>query len=243
VTSKYAEVRKNRDFGSRPTIHFHGYKWMPNLIMPGLTPHPTGMEIGPVEDQVDIAKPHSDWVVKIDDNDHLGFTVQTLKREFWDSDDDTLVKAGTTIASFLLPPRMATAALRLDDPVEINRMHFLAGRRSWRLHDGKNFEVDGGVLVLGTCAIERVSHRAYQLADRPLGLEAALIPVWTSMLKNFVKMKALVKFPQRLRPGWEREDHIYWYTKSFDSLEALTRDREFAQQKRMNLYKTLLPEQ
>jgi len=216
---------------------------MPNLIMPGLTPHPTGMEIGPVEDQVDIAKPHSDWVVKIDDNDHLGFTVQTLKREFWDSDEDTLVKAGTTIASFLLPPRMATAALRLDDPVEINRMHFLAGRRSWRLHDGKNFEVDGGVLVLGTCAIERVSHRAYQLADRPLGLEAALIPVWTSMLKNFVKMKALVKFPQRLRPGWEREDHIYWYTKSFDSLEALTRDREFAQQKRMNLYKTLLPEQ
>jgi hypothetical protein len=63
------------------------------------------------------------------------------------------------------------------------------------------------------------------------------------MLINFVRMKALVQVPQRLRPGWKNKDGINYYTKSFGSFEALASDTEFAQQKRLGLFKTLLPAQ
>lgn len=243
VTSKYAEIRKNRDFGSRPTIHFHGIKMM-HFVVGG-----DGMPAESVD--IDVAAPHSDWVVKIDDNDNLGFTAQTLKREFRDPDEDD---------SFLLKvvpySRFSDRANQymdeakygkwlprdMSDPVEINRMHFLAGRRSWRLDDGKNFEVDGDVLVLETCAVERFSHQKFKTADAVLGIQASIPDIWIAMLENFVRTKALARFPQRLRPGWQRKEHIYWYTKSFDSFDSLAKDREFAQQQQMKLYKTLLPD-
>jgi hypothetical protein len=232
VTSKYAEVRKNRDFGSRPTIHFHGFKMMRFVF---------GGEGSPPEvvDQ-DVGSPHSDWVVKIDDNDQLGFTAQTLKREFRDLSEDGLTKVGGIMGA-LISPVLSYVAAGWDDPMEVNRMHFLAGRRSWRLDDGKNFEVDGDVLVVETCAVERFSHQSYVRADSVLGLQASIPDVWVAMLTNFVRMKALVLVPQRRRPGWENKEGIDYYAKTFDSFDALASDVEYAQQKRLGLFKTLLP--
>jgi len=202
-------------------------------------PHPIGMEIGPVEDQVDIAKPHSDWVVKIDDNDNLGFTAQTLKREFRDLLEDGPTKTAGIIG-FLINPLLAVP-FGEDDPMEVNRMHFLAGRRSWRLDDGKNFGVDGDVLVLETAAVERFSHKLYVTADSIVGLEKSVPDVWVAMLNNYVRMKGVVRVPQRLRPGWNTRADIQYYTKSFASFEAMAGDVEFAQQKRLGLFRTLVP--
>ena len=197
---------------------------------------------------IDIAKTHSDWVVKVDDNDNLGFTVQTLKREFRDLSEDVPTGAGTGAAAFVgstivNPVAVIIAAARSDNPIEVNRMHFLAGRRSWRLDDGKNFEVDGDVLVLETTAVERFSHKMYMQADPVLGMEDALPDVWIAMLNNFLRMNALVRVPQRRRPGWQNRYDIDYYVNSFDSFESLASDAEFAQQRRLGLFKTLLPAQ
>lgn len=121
-------------------------------------------------------------------------------------------------------------------------MHFLAGRRSWRLDDGKSFEVDGDVLVLETTAVERFSHNAFALADTVLGLEASVPDVWTAMLNNFVRLRKLVRVPQSLRPGWKTRDGIDYYIKKFGDEASLLGDVEFAQQKRLKLFKTILPE-
>ena len=229
LTSKYATVvRTDKTFGSQPTLHFHGYKMAPIFL--GI----------PVD--VDIAKPHTDWVAKIDDNDNLGFTVQTLKREFRDLSEDGPTKAASVALVLANPVLSLLVASDENDPMEVNRMHFLAGRRSWRLDDGKNFEVDGDVMVLETTAVERFSHKRYVQADSVLGLQAAVPDIWVAMLGNFMRMKTLVRVPQPLRPGWKNKDGVNYYVKSFANFESLAGDPEFVQQKRLNLFKTLLPQ-
>ena len=63
------------------------------------------------------------------------------------------------------------------------------------------------------------------------------------MLNNYVRMKGVVRVPQRLRPGWNTRADIQYYTKSFASFEAMAGDVEFAQQKRLGLFRTLVPAQ
>lgn len=218
-TSQYASVvRGDRSFRSKPTLHFHGLKKV----------------LG-----IDIARPHSDWVVQIDKNDDLGFTAQTLKREFRILSEDAAAAAPVLIG---LVPAVATLIVAEDDPVEVNRMHFLAGRRSWRLDDGKSFEVDGDVLVLETTAVERFSHKAYVRADAVLGLEASIPDIWIALLNNFVTMRKLVRVPQPVRPGWRNKNGVDYYVKKFDDAASLESDAEFAQQKRLGLFKTVLPQ-
>src|SRR5262249_13255263 len=139
---------------------------------------------------VDIAQPHTDWVAKIDDNDNLGFTVQTVKREFFEPSEDLKTKA-VTVGILLAGPIAVALASGRTDPTGINRLPFPAGRRSWRIDEGNNFEVEGDVLVLETTAVERFSHQSYALADSVLGLEEALPSIWITMLVNFVRMNML----------------------------------------------------
>lgn len=133
LTSQYAIVEKSdKTFDSKPTFHFHGYKMVS-------FPNPVALS-GTVD--VDIAAPHTDWVAKIDDNDNLGFTVQTVKREFGDPSEDRTTMAATLGVALAVPVAAVLFASGENDPTKINRMHFLAGRRSWRIDDGKNFEVE-----------------------------------------------------------------------------------------------------
>src|SRR5258708_26127597 len=119
LTSKYAKVmRTGRTYATMPTFHFHGYKMLPIGNPAGAFPAPN---LGTLD--IDIAKPHSDWVVKIDDNDNLGFTAQTLKREFRDLSEDGPTKTAG-IVGFIVNP-LLTAPWGEDDPMEVNRMHFL----------------------------------------------------------------------------------------------------------------------
>jgi len=64
ATAKWGDVKH----GGRPTVHFHGYAKV----------------LG-----IDLGQPHTDWVaiVSVDPN-AVGFTVQTLKREFLDVKED-----------------------------------------------------------------------------------------------------------------------------------------------------------
>ena len=163
LTSRYAKVlRTDRTYATMPTFHFHGTKMK---ALPSPVPYNGRLP------EVDLAAPHSDWVVKIDDNANLGFTAQTLKREFNDLFKDSAVDDGAGLAT-LIAPTLAFIALRFDDPVQVNRMHFLAeGLRSWRLDDGKNFEVDGDVMVIETTAVERFSHKLFARADGIAGMK------------------------------------------------------------------------
>jgi hypothetical protein len=81
LTSQYATVRRGeRNYGVKPTWHFHGFKVVSVPLLPG--------PAGAASADLDIARPHTDWVAQIDNNDGLGFTAQTLKREFLDLSED-----------------------------------------------------------------------------------------------------------------------------------------------------------
>jgi hypothetical protein len=198
-----------------PAIHLSkpGQGISPDITIPGVS--------------VDVARPHTDWVAQIDQNDGLGFTAQTLKREFVDLFEDGAV--------------VAAAGIFAGGPIDLNRTHFLAGRRSWRIDDGRSFDVGGDTLVLETTAVERFSNRVYQISDFALGLESRIPDIWISLLNNFVTMRGLVRVPQPLKPGWKRKKEVDYYLVSFDDIAVLRGDAEFKQQDSHGLFKSILP--
>jgi hypothetical protein len=90
--------------------------------------------------------------------------VQTLKREFSDTKED--VETGSSPTSIPgLGPIVGLAA------THYNRMHFLAGRRAWRIDNGSVFGLSNDVMVLETAAVERFSAHVFNAADSVIGLE------------------------------------------------------------------------
>ena len=231
LNSAYANVEVgDHDHEGKPTFHFHGYAYVLGY---------------------DLAKPHDDWVVREWVDRNIGFTAQTLKREFT-TVDDVAVNAGMGvltstivnslpfggIALGLLGP-IGSAALFGRPAMQYNRMHFLAGRRSWRIGEGSLFGVPGGVFVFETVAVERFSSAIYDTADAVLGLESKIPDVWIALLNNFVNMKVLTVVPQKLKPFWKNDDRVDYLTLSFDGLGALVAEPEFKDAYR--LYPTILP--
>src|SRR6185369_14264714 len=105
LRSKFATVGFDRTFDGKPTLHFHG------SAAPGI---------------------HDDWVVREWFDRKIGFTAQTLKREFFVAGDDVGAAGGTTVGILLTPvvgPFLGLAgALGIGGTtaVHYNRMHFLA---------------------------------------------------------------------------------------------------------------------
>jgi hypothetical protein len=208
-TSPHANVvlHTDRKFNGVNTLEFHGI-----LDKMGL----------------DIARPHNDWVAKVWENVSRGFTAQTLKREFWVAGEDLAAAGGGVVGGgatgagagsfFGLPGAIVGGVVGggagAGTAVHWNRMHFLAGRRSWLLddasafgitpkelnryfeyeeHAGRNFiSGDVDLCVLETAAVERFSSRFFQVGDLAMGLEDAIPPIWTANLANFVGMKGLM---------------------------------------------------
>lgn len=192
LNSEFAKV----EFGSRrhegkPTLHFHGYAKVLGL---------------------DLAKPHDDWVVRHWVDRNIGFTAQTLKREFFVAGDDVGVTAGSGL--LVLVPGVGqvlglAGALGLGaTAVHYNRMHFLAGRRSWRISDGTVFGLSGNVIVVETVALERFSATVYRTANAVIGLESKIPDVWIALLNNFVNKKGLTVVPQTLKPRWKSKKRV-----------------------------------
>lgn len=199
LNSEFAKV----EFGSRkhegkPTLHFHGYAKFLRL---------------------DLAKPHDDWVVRHWVDRNIGFTAQTLKREFFVAGDDVGAGVGAAVGIGLLNvlPVVGVVGKVLGPvaslvgggaAVHYNRMHFLAGRRSWRISDGAVFGLSGNVIVFETVAVERFSATAYRTADAVIGLESRVPQVWIALLNNFVNKKGLTVAPQTLKPRWKSKNRV-----------------------------------
>jgi hypothetical protein len=204
------------EFGSRKhqgkdTLRFHGYARL------------LGFDVGFI---------HFDWVAREWVNRAIGFTAQTLKREFFEAGEDLGI--GVPSMAGGLVGEIAGAA-----GVHYNRMHFLAGRRSWRVGDGVLFGVSGNVLVLETVAVERFSATPFMVADAVIGLESKLPDVWAAMLCNFVDKRRLTSVRQPLKPRWKNKGRVDYMTRSFPDFGAMAADPEY--QDIYRLYPTIIP--
>ncbi len=204
-SSQFATVQfTTRPFKGKQTLQFHGFMKVLGL---------------------DAAAPHNDWVVQEWVGPGLGFTAQTLQREFLEAGD-------------------AAAGLGGLIGVMTNQRHFLAGRRSWRLDSGVPFGLPATVMVLETAAIERFSARAYQLGDKIGGLEKRIPSIWMSNLTNFVNAKKLTVVPQPSQGvGWRQgsvngQVHVDYVQVKADDLKTLQTNAEYG--KVMTLYPTII---
>jgi hypothetical protein len=221
--SKFATVEfGNRSHQDKPTLKFHGYAKVAGI---------------------DLAEPHSDWVVRHWVDRNIGFTAQTLKREFFDAGEDGKVGgggAGILLAAWPMIGIVAAAAMG-GAAAHFNRLHFLAGRRSWRIGEGTVFDPDlkDDVIILETAAVERFSSRAYSTADSVIGLQDKVPDIWIAFLNNFVNKQGLPIFVQMLKPGWKRKNWVNYLQLSLESVAQLRASHEYGDI--YKLYPTLDP--
>jgi len=170
---------------------------------------------------------HHDWVYIAWADRKIGFTAQTLKRNFTEL-GDVLTGfgggvAGSAVGTAAVPvPGVGSAAggaVGIGVGVKENSKHFLAGRRSWRIDTLAAFRVDpkeynsppdsDNLLILETSAVERFSDRVYMAGDTVAGLEQRIPPIWISNLENFVNMNKARGLRPRTRlwgygrSGWD----------------------------------------
>jgi hypothetical protein len=194
--SPYAKVVPGvRTFNSKPTLKFHGYVKV----------------LG-----IDVGRPHNDWVVQEWVDNTVGFTAQTLKREFFDAAEDGAMAAAALAAGGLIGMEPAPTVVGGVVAAHYNRMHLLAGRRSWRLDDGQTFGVTGDLLVLETIAVERFSAEMYRLGDKLGNMRAKFPDIWIANLNNFVRLfrDGLKLVSQPLKPGWRNKNNVDYYFRS-----------------------------
>lgn len=222
--SEFASVEfGNRSHQGKPTLKFHGYAKVAGI---------------------DPAGPHSDWVVRHWVDRNIGFTAQTLKREFFDAGEDGKAGGGGGAAILLVPvvgAAVGNAVVAGAAAAHFNRLHFLAGRRSWRISEGTVFDPDlkDDVIILETAAVERFSSRAYSTADSVIGVRSKVPDIWIAFLNNFVKKQGLPVYVQTLKPGWKRKNWATYLQLSFESFAQLRAAREYRDL--YKLYPTLDP--
>jgi hypothetical protein len=120
-----------------------------------------------------------------------------------------------------------------------NRMHFLAGRRAWRIDKGSRFGRSDNVMVLETVAVERVSAPPFNIADSVIGLKKRVPNVWFAFLNNFVNQLGLKPVDQAPKPRWEKGSRAMYVELSFSDQAGLMADPEF--QETCKLYPRLPP--
>ena len=205
---------------------------------------------------------HHDWVVQAWKNPAVGFTAQTLKRNFLEVGDAAAAFGGSLGGGAVVPILGGPVGAVVG--VEENRKHFLAGRRSWRIDNLAAFGVDpqeynsppasDHLLILETVAVERFSDTVYTVGDAVVGFEARIPPVWIANLENFVNLnrgKGLVPRTRLWgygRAGWKSAastfptiggGYVSYFQDSFADLAALKSDFEFTEVFR--LFPTILP--
>jgi len=212
LRSEFAIVQFDRHtHEGKPTLHFHGYAKL----------------LG-----IDLAAPHTDWVVREWVDRNVGFTAQTLKREFADVREDFPVDPFGGMLALVGPVVGAVVT-------HYNRMHFLAGRRSWRIGEGTVFGLSGDVIVLETVAVERFSAEAYNVGNWVIGLESKIPDIWITLLNNFVNKKGLTATLQTLKPRWKNKIGVDYLQLSFDDIAHMKAEPEYIDI--YKLYPTIIP--
>ncbi len=222
----WAEWGDRNDDDGHPTIRFHGIAEVAGL---------------------NAAAPHSDWVARIWSDPNIGFTVHTLKRDFFDATEDIEAEGGSLLAAVaglavpIVGPIVAAGGGvgSVGPAVHYNRKHFLAGRRSWRIGSGGDFGLSNDVMVLETIAVERFSAHVYNVADMVVGLEGKVPLVWYAFLNNFANQNGLKLVDQALKSRWSKSQRGMGIQLTFDSLTNLKGDQEFLDA--LPLYRTILP--
>ena len=186
---------------------------------------------------IDLARPHTDWVVRHWFDPNVGFTAQTLKREFFQFTEDAAAASGGGIIGDKLGGPLG-GAVGAAAAVHYNRMHFLAGRRSWRLDNGTVFGLTGDLLVLETIAVERFSAEFFAIGDKLAGLEKSIPDIWITNLNQFLTLKNLDRVPQPAKARWKNKNGVDFIQIALDDLPALRADIEFVDAYR--LYPTII---
>ncbi|MEX2963024.1 hypothetical protein [Microbulbifer sp. TYP-18] len=113
-----------------------------------------------------------DWVAM--DKKRYNFVATTLERQWYE-----LLEAAAHSGSVVGAPGIGTLFGRIA--VDINRRHFLAGRRSWTLG-----RLPNGLHFIETAAFERYSHQAFMAMEGPAGMRSKILEIWTNLLRNYV---------------------------------------------------------
>jgi hypothetical protein len=186
-----------------------------------------------------LARPHSDWVALIGYHPSRGFLAQTLKREFLDLEEDVeavgggaaLGAAAGAVRGGALVGAGAGGILGGTIGGHYNRMHFLAGRRSWVVADASEFGISGeGLVVLETAAVERFSAVPYELMGDALESKVPLI--WGALLRNFAIKNNLevmwFSLFENYMPPWSYNRGVYsYFNNDLADAGALKADKEF----------------
>ncbi len=201
----------DHSWNSYDTLKFRGVARIQPFNVPGPIP---GIPISiPVPQKI------RDWMMPDVHTDSVGavvkhatgFTVQTLKREFEDSDDEairtaikTLVKSAALAVPIILPFASKIAKALGDIAVDYNQHHFLAGRRGFRFDVGSSFGYRDGRLVFETSAIERFSSIVFAGSQLAMGSIPKLVQeVWGQMLTQFCAKHGLTPITgEQPMAGW-----------------------------------------
>ncbi len=205
----------------------------------------------------DLAAPdlHADWVGV--HRDHArGFTVQTLKRNFTTGLDWAMLgtnAAGGAAAGAVggsLVPGVGTGAGAVVGlgggtvagiiGFNINKYHFLAGRRSWVFGTKQEFGRHGvdsydaipdDALAFETAAVERLSGRIFQAAaaSRLLGdFDRSIHSVWCTLMNNFLGVTGFRPVDARV---WGHREGVVSYCEPspLETLQACQANGEYAE--------------
>ncbi len=143
---------------------------------------------------------HNDWISLQFEEGSKSFFARTLKSKWFDFVDDTLPNLLPPPYNMLLPPV-------LDD---INKRHFLAGRRSWKI----GYITEKDIYYIETTAFERYSHDLYKTMETEMDLKETVRKIWIKLIENFADSFAiqLIEPDPEFLVGYTRNptSHVYW---------------------------------
>lgn len=168
---------------------------------------------------------HTDSVGILGLNGRSGFTVETLKREFRDADDDKIAVAIKSVCAALGAVGIPLGNTLADYAIKINQMHFLAGRRAWRFDRARVFGYDSECWVMETAALERFSHLAFQSSQLAMGDFGTLLKeVWVTYLRQFLKHNGLTSVDLARGSEWSvASDNVLHLQVTLDTMDQVVR--------------------
>ncbi len=204
---------------------------------------------------------HADWV-GIHHAHERGFTVQTLRRNFFTGLDAYLATvttggataagagAGSLFGGVGAGPGAAMGfgggLIASGVGMYINRSHFLAGRRSWIFaskqewgrHGVDDYDaIPDDAVAFETAAVERLSGWIFKVADatRILGsFDRSVHRVWVRLMNNYLAAKDFEALPVRV---WPHQDGRVSYVEPepCSTLRSVESNTEYADLSRRHL--------
>jgi len=188
-----------------------------------------------------VPTPHPDWVRTILKDPERGFVVQTLHRDSWAADDATAGAGGGLGGLPLGPGGVAAAAA---EAVRVNRYHFLAGRRGWRVDDAGVFNFPNptnDIIIVETAAIERFS--LTELLPIKDMMQPLIIEIWCHLLTKFTNMPRVRRLSADewpLEPGWTSDGTVHYTTQHYGDAAKMRSSPDYREL--ANLYPRLYDE-